>query len=168
MRGGLQHAHQLRGGLHHTLWLRGGLHHSLWLREGPQTRWLRGGLHHALQLRGGPHNACQVREGLATKEQYQLLLHYYCDSGKVGPYFAFLLLLLQSLRPNFLLTVLETILSRHSGSTREKEQPYILPWIVDHSSIMYDFTFTLLPTEIYMPCAIHQLVNQLRFTYLAF
>ena len=31
----------------------------------------------------------------------------------------------------------------HSGSTREKEQPYILPWIVEHSSIMYDFTFTL-------------------------
>ena len=66
------------------------------------------------------------------------------------------------------LTVLEAILSRHSGSTREKEQPYILPWIVEHSLIMHDFTFTLLPTEIYMPCAIHQLVNPLLFTYLAF
>ena len=87
--------------------------------------------------------------------------------GKVGPYFAFLLLPLQSLRPNFLFMVLEAILSRHSGSTREKEQPYILPWIEEHSSIMYDFTFTLLPT-VYMPCAIHQLVNPLLFTYLAF
>ena len=31
------------------------------------------GLHHALRLRGGPHNACQVRGGLATEEQYQLM-----------------------------------------------------------------------------------------------
>ena len=66
------------------------------------------------------------------------------------------------------LTVLEAILSRHSGSTREKEQPYILPWIVEHSLIMHEFTFTLLPTEIYMPCVIHQLVNPLLFAYLAF
>ena len=35
------------------------------------------GLHHALRLRGGPHNACQVKGGLATEEQYQLMLHYY-------------------------------------------------------------------------------------------
>ena len=33
---------------------------------------------------------------------------------------------------------------------------------------MYEFTFTLLPTEICMPCTIHQLVNPLLFTYLAF
>ena len=31
-----------------------------------------------------------------------------------------------------------------------------------------DFTYTLLPTEIYMPCALHQLVNPLLFIYLAF
>ena len=43
------------------------------------------GLHHALRLRGGPHHALrlrgrggpQVRGGLATEEQYQLMLHYY-------------------------------------------------------------------------------------------
>ena len=69
----------------------------------------------------------------------------------------------------YLVTVLETILSRHSGSTREKEQPYILPWIVEHSSIMYGlYIYTTTNRDIYMPCAIHQLVNPLLFTYLAF
>ena len=45
-----------------------GLHHDLRLRGGP---------HHAVRLRGVPHNVCQVRGGLATEEQYQLMLHYY-------------------------------------------------------------------------------------------
>ena len=50
------------------------------------------------------------------------------------------------------LTVLEAILSRHSGSTREKEQPYILLWIVEHSLIMHDYFYTTTNRDIYAMC----------------